>query len=296
MPMRVGIALPQYRIDVGSGKPWRGTLETAVAAERLGLDSVWLSDHPFAVGPDGVRSGAVEPLTSMAALTRHTARVRIGSLVLASTMRAPAIMAHTFATLGRSAPGRVVAGLGAGWYEAEHRAFGLPLPPYAARLAQLDIAARAVAGLPEPRPAVLVGGAGPGVIDLAARVADAWNVAWDPPAASFAGLARALDDACGRAGRDPRSVERSVGVTVAVGAGDRALDAAVERLRSRARFLADVERIALEERIVLGTPERCVERLAAYHADEVVVALLLRDDLEMLELFATEVAPFLRDA
>jgi alkanesulfonate monooxygenase SsuD/methylene tetrahydromethanopterin reductase-like flavin-dependent oxidoreductase (luciferase family) len=79
-----------------------------------------------------------------------------------------------------------------------------------------------------------------------------------------------------------------------VGASDRDIDAAVERLRGRAAFLSGVDRETLAARIVTGTPQRCAERIASYQADEVVVALLLRDDPEMLDLFATEVAPVIR--
>jgi alkanesulfonate monooxygenase SsuD/methylene tetrahydromethanopterin reductase-like flavin-dependent oxidoreductase (luciferase family) len=292
--MRVGIALPQYRIDAAGDGPWPAALAATTAAERLGLDAVWLSDHPFAVGPDGVASGAIEPIATAAPLARHTSRLRIGTLVLASTMRAPALVAHSFASLERLAPGRIVAGIGAGWYGAEHRAFGLALPPYLERIALLDRTAAAIDALGAQRPTLLIGGAGSAVIELAARTADAWNVAWDLPPDAFARLNGRIDDACERAGRDPASLARTVGLTVAVAANDRGLDDAVARLRERAGFLADVDRRTLAERIICGTPEDCAERIAAYRADEVVAALLLRDEPEMLELFAGEVAPRLR--
>lgn len=294
MPMRVGIALPQYRIDASSGAPWPAALEATTAAERLGLDAVWLSDHPFAVGPDGVASGAIEPIATAASLARRTSRLRIGTLVLASTMRAPALVAHSFASLERIAPRRIVAGMGAGWHESEHRAFGLALPPYAERIALLDRTVAAIEALGTHRPTLLIGGAGSAVIELAARSADAWNVAWDLPPDAFTRLNGRVDDACERAGRDPASLARTVGLTVAVAADDRGLDDAVGRLRERAGFLAGVDRRALAERIIFGTAGYCAERIAAYRADEVVVALLLRDDPEMLELFAGEVAPRLR--
>jgi alkanesulfonate monooxygenase SsuD/methylene tetrahydromethanopterin reductase-like flavin-dependent oxidoreductase (luciferase family) len=293
--MRIGVALPQYRIDTATGQPWDAAVRIAAAAEQLGLDSIWLSDHPFAVGPDGVPSGALEPLATMAALARAVPRIRLGTLVLSSTMRAPALVAHTFASLEQLAPGRVTAGLGAGWYEPEHRAFGLRLPPYQQRVAGLDITARAIAGLgPGRRPSLLVGGTSPSVIELAARSADAHNVAWDLAPAAFDELEEKLDRACDRAGRDPTTLQRTVGLTVAVARDERGMNGAIARLRRRASFLAEVDRAALAERIILGTPQECAERIAAYRADEVVVALLLRDDAEMLELFATEVAPLLR--
>jgi alkanesulfonate monooxygenase SsuD/methylene tetrahydromethanopterin reductase-like flavin-dependent oxidoreductase (luciferase family) len=163
----------------------------------------------------------------------------------------------------------------------------VPLPAYASRLARLEAT---IDALGAERPRVLVGGTGARLLDLAARRADVWNVSWDVPPDGFAALTRRVDEACERSGRDPVSLGRSVGLSVLVGRNERDLDAAVERLRGRAAFLSGVERGALEERIIAGRPERCVERIAAYAADEVVVALLLRDDAEMLELFATEVA------
>jgi alkanesulfonate monooxygenase SsuD/methylene tetrahydromethanopterin reductase-like flavin-dependent oxidoreductase (luciferase family) len=295
--MKLGTALPQYAIDVAPGVGvWSLASATAARAETLGLDAVWLSDHPFAIGPDGVASGAFEPITGAAALGRATERLRIGTLVLSSAMRAPGLVAHAFRSLSAIAPGRIVAGLGAGWYEPEHRAFGMPLPSYAERLASLERTVDALAALGPERPELLLGGTGARLIELAARAADAWNVAWDVPPDAYADLNRRLDTACERAGRDPRSISRTVGLTVLVAADDRGLDAAVDRLRGRAAFLSGVDRGTLAERIVCGTPERCAERIAAYGADEVVAALLLRDDPEMLDLFAAEVAPKLRSS
>jgi len=292
--VRIGTALPQYGIDASSGEAWPLAAEMAARAEALGLDAVWLSDHPFAIGPDGVASGAFEPIAGAAALARRTARIRIGTLVLSSAIRAPGLVAHSFRSLSAIAPGRVVAGLGTGWYEPEHRAFGVPLPSYAQRLGTLERTVDALIALGPERPAVLLGGTGSGLIELAARAADAWNVAWDVTPEAYSELNRKLDAACEGAGRDPRSIARTVGLTVLVAADERGLDDAVSRLRGRAAFLSGVDRRSLAERIVCGTPDRCVERIAAYGADEVVAALLLRDDPEMLELFASEVAAKLR--
>jgi alkanesulfonate monooxygenase SsuD/methylene tetrahydromethanopterin reductase-like flavin-dependent oxidoreductase (luciferase family) len=258
-----------------------------------------VSDHLFGAldryGGDETRYGALEPLTTLAALAPVTERVRLGTLVLSATMRAPALVAHTFASLEQLAPGRVVAGLGAGWYEPEHRAFGLRLPSYRQRVASLDIASRAIASLePDRRPSVLVGGTGTPVVELAARIADAHNVAWDLAPDALDRLNSRLDRACERAGRDPSTLARTIGLTVAVGRDDRHIEDAITRLRSRASFLAGVDRDVLAERIIVGRPDECAERIAAYRADEVVVALLLRDDPEMLEVLATEVAPQVR--
>jgi alkanesulfonate monooxygenase SsuD/methylene tetrahydromethanopterin reductase-like flavin-dependent oxidoreductase (luciferase family) len=291
--VRVGLALPQYEIDRDPAgiATLDALISVARAAERLGLDAVWLSDHPFALAPDGTVSGALEPLLMAGGLARETARIRIGTLVLAATMRAPALVAHTARTLPAA---RTTIGVGAGWYEPEHRAYGVALGSYPDRVARLEAALAALAGIGDGRPRILAGGTGERLLDLAARYADDWNVSWDVPADVFGSVSRRLDDACERAGRDASTIGRTVGLTVLVGRDEGEIAAAVERLRARAAFLAAVDPTSLSERIVAGTPERCVERIAAYAADEVVVALLLRDDMEMLELFATEVAPGLR--
>ena len=288
--MLVGVALPQYGIDVGEGEAWSAMRRRARDAEAAGLDSVWLSDHPFAVGPDGVPSGALEPLVSAAALARSVPRVPVGTLVLASTMRAPGFVAHAARSLGP----RFVAGLGAGWYEDEHRAFGVALPSYGERIARAEAIVDALDLLGDARPRVLVGGSGARVLDLAARRADAWNVAWDVPPDVFATLNERLDDACARWGRDPGALARSAGLTVLVADDERGVIRSVETLRARAPFLRDIDSRDLCARIVCGTPDACAEKIAAYRADEIVAALLLRDDPEMLQLFGERVVPLLR--
>ena len=288
--VRVGVALPQYEIDrdPNGGGSIETLVATAQAAEASALDAVWLSDHPFAAGPDGTVSGALEPLVTAAAIARRTRRVEVGTLVLAATMRAPALVAHT----ARSLPtGRITVGVGAGWYEPEHRAYGVERGTYVRRIARVEATVAALSALGPDGPRILAGGTGARLLDVASLYADVWNVSWDVAPDVFASVSGRLDEACERAGRDPGTIARSVGVTVLVGRDDRAIASAVERLRGRAPFLSSIDRASLAERIIVGTPERCVERLVAYAADEVVVALLLRDDLEMLELFATEVAP-----
>jgi alkanesulfonate monooxygenase SsuD/methylene tetrahydromethanopterin reductase-like flavin-dependent oxidoreductase (luciferase family) len=292
--MRVGLNLPQYEIDFASGDASApAVIDLARRAEALGLDAVWLSDHPFVIGPDGLPSGALDPLVLLGALARRTARVRVGTLVLAATMRSPALVAHAARTLASVAPGRATLGIGTGWYGPEHHAYGIPLPPFPERTRLVEASLVALRALGNGRPALLVGGSSPSLLDVAARRADAWNLAWDPPVDAFGGVSERLDVACERAGRDPRTIARSVGVTVCVAPDRRGLSGAVERLRARAAYLSGVGLAALERSIIAGTPAQCAERMAAYGADEVVVTLLIRDDREMLELFAEEVVPLL---
>jgi alkanesulfonate monooxygenase SsuD/methylene tetrahydromethanopterin reductase-like flavin-dependent oxidoreductase (luciferase family) len=130
------------------------------------------------------------------------------------------------------------------------------------------------------------------VIEVVAQGADRWNCAWDVPVDVFSSLSVALDEACARAGRDPTSVGRSVGVTVLVGARAE-MHRAVEAVRARAPFLASLELTELEKSIVTGSADECAERIAAYGADEVVITPFVRDDLELIDRIAREVLPLL---
>ena len=285
--MRAGLNLPQYTIDVDGPLSPDAVVRVARAAEDGGFDSVWLSDHPFAIGPDGTVSGALEATTTMAHVAAATERVMVGSLVLASSMRPPQQLAATVRALSLVAPSRVVIGLGTGWYLPEHQAFGVSLGRYPDRVASLArnaVAAREAGGV------VLVGGVSQRLIDVAASHADVWNCAWDVPADVFLSLSRSLDESCFRAGRDPASVVRSIGVTLLVGARAE-MHRAVEAVRARAPFLGSLELEELERSIVAGTADECAERIAAYGADEVVITPFVRDDLDLVARIAEEVAP-----
>lgn len=288
--MRLGLNLPQYSIDFALDRAGATeAIAVAVAAERAGASSVWVSDHPFALGPDGRPSGALEPLVLAGALARRTGRAAVGTLVLAATMRTPAFVAHAARSIASASPGRAIIGLGAGWYAPEHRAYGVALPPFAERMRRLGEALQRLGALGPARPEILVGGSSPAVLTLAARHADWWNLAWDAPVEGFRALSSRLDEECRRAGRDPAALRRSAGVTVLCAPDSAGLQRAVERLRSRAPYLDGITLSALATRVVVGTPEECAVRLGAYGADEVVVTLAVRDDAEMFAMLAEAV-------
>ena len=287
--MRVGLNLPQYEIDVAGALGPEPVVAAARAADRAGFDSVWLSDHPFALAPDGTVSGALEAMTTMGFIAAATEKVTVGSLVLASSMRSSEQLVAGARAVSLVAPGRVVVGVGAGWYEPEHEAYGVLLPSYGSRLASLEAN---LSALSSSSLTTLVGGVSQSVIDVAGRLADSWNCAWDVPADVFRSLSRDLDDACRRAGREPASVSRSIGVTVLVGARAERLRA-VEEVRARAPFLASLDLASLEASIVTGSSEECAERIAAYGADEVIITPFVRDDLEMIARIGEDIAPLL---
>lgn len=292
--MRVGLTLPQYDVDFETARvDAEAALAYAAAAESAGLDSVWVSDHAFATAPDGSVSGALDPGALVAAVAARTERVEVGSLVLGASLTTPAQLASTAASWRAVGGGRVTCGVGAGWNPATHRAFGVPLPNYEQRVVHLDTCLAVLAErLPGLR--LVVGGWGPPVLAVAARRAHGWNLAWDVPVEAYRGVSTALDAACIDAGRDPGEVRRSVGLTVLPAPTRSARARTVARVASRAPFLSGLTLEQLENRIVSGTPPQCAERIAAYGADEVVLAPLVRDDLDLVTAIATEVAPLLR--
>src|SRR4051812_50142812 len=130
--MDVGLALPQFDFSVPDERPlrWQTTVEYARRAERLGFGSVWLADHLFfdvvKYGGPAEQFDCYDPLAGLAALARVTTAVRLGTLVMSIPLRPPSVLAKAFATLDVLSHGRLVAGIGAGNYEPEFVAAGVP--------------------------------------------------------------------------------------------------------------------------------------------------------------------------
>ncbi len=161
--MRVGLALPHYDFSLPGGGPvaFAQVAEQAVRAERLGFDSVWVSDHFFAslerYGGDDTRYGSLEPLATLAALATMTERVRLGTLVLSAGFRHPAMLAKSATTIDRLSGGRLELGLGAGWFAEEYEAFGIDFDEVGERFGLLEETLAYLAALFEDDPASLAG-------------------------------------------------------------------------------------------------------------------------------------------
>src|SRR2546423_9417079 len=197
--MRIGVSLPFSASD-GPGRmtSWPDMLGFARHAEALGLDSVWLCDHLLSGGPDMASEGIQEGWTVLAALAASTERVELGQLVMCVSFRHPALLAKMAVTADEVSGGRLVLGVGAGWYDAEYAMFGYPADHRVDRFAEaLRIIRPLLRGervtlaggyhelrdavlLPPPaRPIpILVAAKGPRMLRLTARYADAWNTAW----------------------------------------------------------------------------------------------------------------------
>lgn len=247
--MDVGLALPHYDHSVPGERPlrWETVVAWAQAAEAAGLASVWLSDHLFLSlahwgGADGHEEG-VEPLAALGALARATTRVRLGTLVLCPHLRPVGVLAKALATVDVLSGGRLTVGIGAGWFEPEYTAAGLPFPPAGARLERLaetvEVLRLAFTGEPfsyggrhlrleemvclprpvqRPAPPIWIGGSGTRLLGVAAAGADGWNAGgWAGTPEDYRARADELDRACERVGRDPATVTRSVNRLALVG-------------------------------------------------------------------------------
>ncbi len=215
----------------GSANPWGGTLSVVNHAEATGWDGIWYADHfmpntPTAEGPTN------EAWTTLAGLAAAVPRLRLGALVTSNTYRHPAVLAKIAAGVDIISGGRVILGIGSGWQENEHEAYGLEFSTVGGRLRMLDEALQVIKSLLandrtdfdgkfyqiknaplDPKPVqsplpIMIGGGGEKVtLRLTAKYAEEWNV-WGLPQVLRQKMA-ILDQHCADVGRDPKAIERS---------------------------------------------------------------------------------------
>jgi alkanesulfonate monooxygenase SsuD/methylene tetrahydromethanopterin reductase-like flavin-dependent oxidoreductase (luciferase family) len=233
--VRIGIVLPIAEEDGESGIPdYPAIRAMAVGAEAAGLDSVWVFDH-LLFRFDGETTGIHECWTILAAIAEATHRIELGTLVMCTGFRNAALLAKMAATLDHVSGGRLILGIGAGWHDPEYDAFGYPTDHKVGRFEEAlavitglirsgraELAGRFVTAhdavlLPPARPGlpILIAAKRPRMLELTARHADAWNLAWfGLPDERLARVRGELLEACRRVGRDPASLSTTVGVTV----------------------------------------------------------------------------------
>ena len=239
--LKVGIQLPEVEREVR----WPELCDMARAAEQAGFDSLWVGDHLLFRDEDMPPRGPWEAWSVLAGLAAVTERVQLGPLVASVSFHNPAMLAKKAATVDEISGGRLILGLGAGWNEAEYRAFGFPFDHRVDRFeeafaiirgllrdGQVDFAgryheARDCVLLPRPArpngPPIMVGTVGPRMLGLAALHADVWNswFSWfgNQPE-GVAALRVKVDAACAAVGRNPATLERTVAVLVQVEGGE----------------------------------------------------------------------------
>jgi len=307
--MRFGLSLPQYGFSLPDEEPitFEAMASWARRAEAMGFDSVWVSDHLFysfaRYGAGKEHLAALEPMTALAGLATVTERVRLGTLVLCSPFRHPAMLAKMANTLDRLCGGRLDLGVGAGWLEEEFTAFGYSFGETGERFDILretlevlealrsgaattydgpTVSLREARALPvsvqQPGIPVWVGGkGGPRLLGLAAAHAAGWNAVWRWSPEAYAERAAAAAQACERAGRDPASFRLSVGLYGLMGESEAEARAAFERGRAAMPGGAlDAESFDDWRADTLsGTPEQVIERVRAFEAigvEEIVLS------------------------
>jgi F420-dependent oxidoreductase-like protein len=297
--------------DVG----WDDWVALAQACDRLGFEALFRSDHYLSVDGVGER-GSLDAWATVCALAAVTSNVRLGTLVSPATFRHPSVLAKNAVTADHISGGRVELGIGTGWLEREHAAYGFPFPPMGTRMEmlaeQLEIIAGSFADGPfsfagkhwsvdaldarpkpvqRPLPLLMGGSAMRRGAALAARFASEYNVVHVTPEEAAERRGR-LEAACRDAGRDPATLTFSLMHGFLIGAGEAELRARAERLSEwqRRRVTPD----DLRGNWLAGTPDEVIARLREYEAvgvERVMLQHHLYRDIEALELIAAEVVP-----
>jgi len=303
-------------VEPQQGTTYARICNLAQRAESLGFDAFFTSDHYLHMGEGDGMPGPCDAWTTLAGLARDTSRLRLGTLVTPVTFRLPGPLAIAVAQVDEMSNGRVELGLGAGWFDAEHTAYGIPFPDLGGRFERLEEQLAIITGLwdtpvddtfdfdgthyslhgspalavptQSPRPPIVMGGFGPKRTPrLAATYADEFNVPFFPSAA-FSAATDNVIAACERRDRDPSTMIFSVAQVVCCGADE------AEITRRAAAIGRSVE--DLRENGVAGTPDECIAKLREFAeagATRAYLQVLDDTDLDHLELIAAEMAPAL---
>ncbi|MGD9762200.1 MAG: TIGR03560 family F420-dependent LLM class oxidoreductase [Candidatus Binatia bacterium] len=302
--MQFGVMLPQFK------RTWDESRAAAVDVERLGFHSVWFNDHLYGVPQPAVP--VLEAWPMLAAVAALTSRVELGTLVSPIGFRNPAVLAKTAATIDNIAGGRLIVGLGTGWYAQEFTGYGIDFPPIADRLRQLSEGIALMRRMwteepvafdgryfhtddvycaPKPvrMPPILIGGSGERVLlQIAAAQADIWNNL----AGHFGELAHkiaALRRHCETIGRDPEAVRISQQTVVVIGTDE-------ADVRSKTEKAQRIYGGHLGGRIA-GTAAQCIEQIEALRhqgCSLLMIEFFGRDMREPAALFAESVLPAFR--
>ncbi len=300
-------------VEPQQGATYDQLLAVAQKAEATGFDAFFRSDHFLTMGGDGL-PGPTDAWITLAGIARETERIRLGTLVTSSTFRAPGLLAVEVAQVDAMSGGRAELGLGAGWYDAEHSAYGFAFPPMGERFERLEEQFAILTGLwttpvgetfsfggrhytvtdspalpkpvQQPHPPLIVGGGGPKRTPrLAATYADEFNLPFSSVADTEAQYGR-VRAACEQRGRDPETLRLSAAQVVCCGADE------AEFVRRAANIGRKPDELRANG--AAGTPDEVVARLQSYAeigAETLYLQVLDLNDLDHLDLVATAVMP-----
>ena len=293
-------------IEGQEGLTWERWRHLCRTVEDHGFDSLWRSDHFYSVMGEGNRPN-IETWISLALAAEWTQRITFGVLVSPMTFRHPASLARMATSVDTLSGGRLVLGVGAGWYENEHNEFHIPFPPTRQRLDALAEGIRVIREVwaaSEPKPAngatvpLLVGGSGERrTLLTVAQEADEWNMYTSNPE-DYAAKVAALEGHCRSIGRDPGSIRRSMMFSYIIGRNTGELLDRAEELRAvnpRYRDMMPAQILeAARGRSLVGTPEEIAAQLQPYirlGATRFMLQHFLMEDDAALDLLITGVAP-----
>ncbi|TDO45298.1 F420-dependent oxidoreductase-like protein [Kribbella sp. VKM Ac-2527] len=296
------------------GASYDDLLAVARKTEECGFDAFFRSDHYLVMGDGDGLPGPTDSWVTLAGLARETERIKLGTLVSSATFRSPGVLAISVAQVDQMSGGRVELGLGAGWFEGEHAAYGLDFPDTVGRFDLLTEQLELITGLwdtpvgekysfdgkhyqlkdspalpkpvQQPHPPIIVGGAGKKRTPaLAAKYAAEFNAGFRSVEETTAMFER-VRAACRAGGRDPQTLALSTAHTVVVGKDD-------AQVKQRAAAIGrDVE--DLKQNSVAGTPSEVVDRLGQFAevgSQRQYVQIMDLADLDHLDLIASEVLP-----
>ncbi len=299
-------------VEPQQGATYDDQLAVARAAESLGYSAFFRSDHYLAMNADGL-PGPTDSWVTLAGIARETSTIRLGTLVTSATFRHPGPLAIAVAQVDAMSGGRIEFGIGAGWFEAEHRAYAIPFPGLGERFERLGEQLDVITGLwgtpagetfdyagthytvtdspalpkpvQRPHPPIVIGGGGPKRTPaLAARFAAEFNLAF--PTLDFVPLQYGrVRAALERAGRPADDIVYSAAFVVCVGSDE------AELIRRATAMGRDLDELRANSPLV-GTPEEIANRLGEFAeagVQRVYLQLLDMSDLDQLSLFAAEV-------
>jgi F420-dependent oxidoreductase-like protein len=306
--LHFGVTLPQIKRD------WNECRDCALELDGLGFDSAWVCDHVY--GVPNPRIPIMEAWSLLTAVGAITEKLELGTLVTPPFFRNPAMLAKQVATIDQIAGGRVIMGLGAGWFQPEFEAYGNPFPPLGARMRGLEEYIQILRGLwqeetttfdgehfqvkealCEPKPPrrvpILVGGTGEKVLmGIVARHADIWNN-MAIAQSQLGQKVEALHKRCDEVGRDPAEIRISQQCVVII---EETEEAAKASLAKAGKVYGGHMGADLEEHGIWGTPERvaeCIERHRALGCTGFLMEFFGRDTRVPARIFAEQVIPLL---
>ena len=305
-PLHFGVTLPQIK------RTWEESARAAKAFDELGYDSVWVCDHLYGIpAPENDILEAWSQLAAVAAITDH---VELGTLVTPPLFRNPAVLAKQIATIDHISGGRVIAGLGAGWFQDEYEGYGIEFLSTPDRMVALEESlelmklmwtqdevtyegrftkAKGVHCAPKPEspPKILVGGSGEKILmGIAARHADIWNNL-EVTQGELAQKVAALHRRCEEHDRDPSTITVSQQCTVVLASDETSAKENIERAK---KIYGGHMGGAIEESGIWGTPEQVVEHINRHvemGCTMFVFEFFGRDTTEPAALFAEQVMP-----